>query len=62
MNCKRELCLFWVEAFCSNVDVQMQAATGCQEAHFPYLFILSELDVEYDCCFMQPYLSDTYPK
>ena len=40
----------------------MQAITKCQEAHFPHLFLLSEPDVGYDCCFMEPYLSDTYPK
>ena len=38
----RELCLFQVEAFCSNVDLQMQAATKCQEAHFHNLFVLSD--------------------
>ena len=30
-----------VEAFCSNVALQMQAITKCQEAHFRNLFVLS---------------------
>ena len=40
----------------------MQAVTNCQEAHFPNLFVVSELDGEYDCCFTETNLSDTYPK